>query len=91
MPTAYIICDNDSALHVVMGNDKDKAADDHYAEQVKKKIADHEREQCKKHYGNSGWEEVFKRHFFHINRVTAEEAPNEQDSHHQHKHENTIG
>lgn len=71
--TAYIICDNDTTLHVVVGNDQDKAADDQYAEKVKKKLQDQKMERCKKDYGE-GWEDMFAPRFYHIHRVTCEEA-----------------
>jgi len=83
MPTAYIICDNDATLHVVIGNDKDPTADDHYAEQVKKRIMDEERERCIKHYGVKDGPTYFKNHFFHLHRVTCEEAPDGKGPYHQ--------
>ena len=73
--TAYIICDNDATMHVAIGSDNDPAADDPYAEKIKKKFMDHERERCNQHHGTKEGPEVFKRHYFHIHRVTCEEAP----------------
>lgn len=74
MPTAYIICDNDSTEHVVIGKGVDPVADDAYAEKVKKKLVDKEIELHKQRYGKN-WESNFGMHFFHIHRVTCEEAP----------------
>lgn len=76
--TAYIICDNDATLHVVIGDDNDPEADNRYAECVKDKLKNGQIEKYKKNYGEH-WEEYFSPRFFHIHRESCEVIPGDVD------------
>ena len=72
--TAYIICDNDATLHVVIEKGEKHSGFSH-AEKVMKKMKEEQLAKCNKHYGTKQGPEEFERHYFHIHRVTCEDVP----------------
>lgn len=62
MRTAYIICDNDMMLHVVVGSEElAKAKLEEYRTQIF--------ETCRKSYGEEQAADYFSRHYLHIHDV----------------------